>query len=82
MALEKRNEYRYEILENGIIQVRRSDIISEDGVDIATNYDRRLIAPGDDVSNESQEVQDLAAVVHTQARIDSYQALLLAEQSE
>ena len=81
MALEKRNEYRYEILENGVIQLRRSDIISEDGVDIATSYDRRIIAPGDDVLNESQEIQDLAAVVHTQARIDSYQAALAAEQA-
>lgn len=78
MALEKRNEYKLEILEDGTIQVRRADIISEDGTDIATSYHRHLINPGDDVSNETAEVQQIAAIVHTQARIDAYQATLIS----
>ena len=77
MALEKRNEYKIEILEDGTIQVRVADVISEDGVDIATNYRRHLLNPGDDVSNETAEVQAIAAIVHTQPRIDAYQASLV-----
>lgn len=82
MALEKRNEYKIEILEDGTIQVRVADVISEDGVDIATNYRRHLLNPGDDVSNETAEVQSIAAIVHTQPRIDAYQASLLALDAE
>ena len=77
MALEKRNEYKLEILETGTIQVRVAGIISEDGVDIATNYRRHVLNPGDDVTNETGEVQAIAAIVHTQERIDAYQALLV-----
>ena len=79
MALAKRNEYKLEILENGTIQVRVADIISEDGVDIATNYRRHVLHPGDDVTNETAEVQSIAAIVHTQARIDAYQASLAVD---
>ena len=82
MALEKRNEYKLEILESGAIQVRVADIISEDGADIATNYRRHVVNPGDDVSNEPAEVQAIAAIVHTQARIDAYQATLVVEDEE
>lgn len=74
MALEKRNEYKLEILENGSIQVRRADVISEDGVDIATSYHRHAVYPGDDVSNETEQVQAIAAIVHTEECIAAYEA--------
>ena len=79
MALEKRNEYKIEILDNGIIQVRRSDIISEDGTDIATNYHRHILAPGDDVSSETSEIQAIAAAVWTTDKINAYNSSLNEE---
>lgn len=40
---------------------------------------RRPINPGDDYSNEAQEVKDICAAVHTQDVVESYRAHL-AEQ--
>ena len=76
MALSKTNAYKYEISETGAISVRRADIISEDGVEIARNYHRHLLQPGADLSNEIAEVQAIAAIVHTTERISAYQATL------
>jgi len=74
MALTKRNEYRIEVIENGAIQIRRSDIIDEDGVKIATSYFRYMIRPGDDFSNEPARVQAVATAVHTPEVVAAYQA--------
>jgi hypothetical protein len=62
------------------IQVRTATIIERDGVEISKSYHRHVIAPGDDVTNESAEVKAIAAVVHTEAVVDAYQAHL-AEQN-
>lgn len=62
------------------IQVRTATIIERDGVEISKSFHRHVIAPGDDVTNESAEVKAIAAVVHTEAVVAAYQAHL-AEQS-
>ena len=73
MALTKRQEYKQEIMPNGVIQVRRSDIIEEDGAVIATNYHRHILNPGDDVADEATEVQAVAAAVWTTEVVNAYQ---------
>jgi len=66
---------RIEILENGILQVRRGRYILEDGVRIAgPEYQRRVYVPGEDVSAEPPRVQAVAAAVWTPAVIAAYQA--------
>jgi len=80
MALTKRNEYRIEVLESGAMQIRRSDIIDEDGVDIATSYFRYLIKPGDDYSAEPARIQAVAAAVHTAEVVAAYQAAVNTEE--
>ena len=52
MALSKRSEYKVEILPSRVLQVRRADIIEEDGEELATSYHRHVVNPGDDVSCE------------------------------
>lgn len=47
------------------IQIRTATIIERDGVEISRSFHRRAIAPLDDISNESDEIKALAAVVHT-----------------
>ena len=42
-------------------------------------YSRRVIAPNDDVSGESAEVQALVAAVHTQEIKDAYAAFVAAQ---
>jgi len=61
------------------IQCRHATWVEDDGEVIGgKQFHRHVIAPNDDVSGEPQEVQDLVAVVHTQAIKDAY----IAHQAE
>jgi len=67
------------------IQVRTATVIKRDGEEISRSFSRHVVAPdisADDLANESQEVRDIAAAVHTQAVKDAYQAHLDAQASE
>ena len=74
MAITKRLEYKEEILPNQVIQIRTTTVVEEDGVELARNHHRHVVCPGDDVSGEVQEVQDIAAALWTLEVIDAYQA--------
>mgnify|MGYP003112649249 CR=1 FL=1 len=74
MAITKRLEYKEEILPNQVIQVRTTTVVEEDGVELARNHHRHVVVPGDDVSGEVQEVQDIAAALWTADVISAYQA--------
>ena len=82
MALTERTEIdKYEIV--GVykhIQCRHATIIERDGIEISRSFHRHVITPNDDVSGEPQEVQDLAALLHTQAVKDAYAAHLAAQE--
>lgn len=58
------------------IQVRTATVIEEDGVELTRSFHRHVVSPGDDVSNESAEVQAIAAVVHTPEVVAAYQQML------
>jgi len=74
-ALTESFAYKIEVNENNSsIGVRRADIVSKDGVEIARSYHRSLFNPGDDLSGQPQEVQDIAAVVWTDEVIAAYKA--------
>ena len=65
-----------EILENGIIQVRTATVVYRDGVEVSRSFtNRQVFKPGDDVSEEPTEVQELVAVIHTADCIAKYEAL-------
>ena len=74
MAITKRLEYKEEILPNQVIQIRTTTVVEEDGVELARNHNRHIVHPGDDVSGEVQEVQDIAAALWTAEVISAYQA--------
>jgi hypothetical protein len=74
MAITKRLEYKEEILPNQVIQIRTTTVVEEDGVELARNHHRHVVHPGDDVSGEVQEVQDIAAALWTAEVISAYQA--------
>ena len=63
MAFTEKQAYKVEINEDLSIGVRRADIILKDDVEVARTYHRSVFQPGDDVSGEVQEVQDVAAAV-------------------
>ena len=74
MAITKRTELKEEILPDQTIQIRTTTVIEEDGVELARNHHRHVVHPGDDVSGEVQEVQDIAAALWTAEVISAYQA--------
>jgi len=78
MAITKRLEYKEEILPNQTIQIRTTTVVEEDGVELARNHHRHVVVPGDDVTGEVQEVQDIAAALWTEEVVAAYQAQLAA----
>ena len=81
MAITKRFEYKEEILPNKTIQIRTTTVLEEDGVELARTHHRHVVVPGDDVSGEIQEVQDIASALWTDEVVAAYQASI-AEASE
>ena len=82
MALTEQNIIdKYEIVgEFKHVQCRHARVIYDDGVEISRSFHRHVIAPGDDVSGESAEVQSICNAVHTQAVKDAYAAHLAAQE--
>jgi hypothetical protein len=56
------------------VQVRESIIVSDSGVEVARNFHRHIINPGDDYSSESPLVQAVCAAAHTPEIIAAYAA--------
>ena len=56
------------------VQVRTATVIKRDGVEISRSFSRHVVAPSDDISGESAEVQAVCNAVHTQAVKDAYAA--------
>lgn len=70
---------KIEVLEDGQIQVRRSDRVLEDGIQFGSDvYHRHVVAPGQDLSGEDSRVRAVAQVIHTPQVIAAYQAALTA----
>jgi hypothetical protein len=82
MAITKRTELKEEILPNQTIQIRTTTVVEEDGVELGRSHHRHVVAPGDDVSGEAQEVQDIAAALWTAEVISAYQASLSSTPGE
>lgn len=83
MALTERTEAdQIEIVQSKFVQVRLATIIERDGVEVTRTYARHVINPGDSYADEPQNVQDICAVVHTQAVIDAYQAEQAATEAD
>ena len=74
MAITKRTELKEEILPNQTIQIRTTTVVKEDGAELARNHHRHVVHPGDDVTAEPQEVQDIAAALWTDDVIAAYNA--------
>ncbi len=80
MALTERSTIdKIEVLENGIIQVRRADIVEHDGVEIAKSYHRWTLSPGQDLTGQEQRVVDVANAVWTAEVVAAYNSSLPQE---
>jgi len=61
-----------EILEDGRLQVREDTIIIEDQNEISVTYLRYVLNPGDDVSDKSERIQDVAYAVWTPEVVEDW----------
>ena len=62
-----------------MVQVRTATVIKRDGVEISRSFSRHVVSPGDDITNESTEVQAICNAVHTQEIKDAYAAYIAAQ---
>ncbi len=65
MAFTEQQAYKIEVNEDLSIGVRRSDIVLKDDVEVGRTYHRSCLQPGDDLSDQPQEVKDIAMAVWT-----------------
>lgn len=77
MALEKQIIVDLiEIVESGAVQVRTATRIVEDGAIISQTFNRHIVLPGNDYSQEDARVQTICAALFTPELIAAYQASL------
>jgi hypothetical protein len=78
MALSEATvEDKIEVVDCGgwkVIQVRTATIISRDGTEISRSFNRHTVAPTDDWTGESTEVQAMCTTFHTSEAIAAYNA--------
>ena len=74
MAITKRTELKEEILPNQVIQIRTTTVVEEDGVELARNHHRHVVVPGQDLTEEPNEVQVIAAALWTPEVVAAYEA--------
>jgi hypothetical protein len=78
MALSEATvEDKIEVVDQGgwkVIQVRTATIISRDGEEISRTFHRHVVAPTDDWTGESAEVQAMCNTFHTAEAIVAYNA--------
>lgn len=58
------------------IQVREASIIQEDGIELTRSFHRYVLSPGQDISEQSSEIQAIANAVWTEELIAAYQSSL------
>lgn len=75
MIQEKQIIDKIEVVNGVFIQVRQANIIEKDGVEIARTYHRWSFTPLDDISEQPQQVKDIASVVWTKEVINAYKQL-------
>jgi len=74
MAITKRIELKEEILPNQVIQIRTTTVVEEDGVELARSHHRHVVVPGQDLTEEPNEVQVIAAALWTPEVVAAYEA--------
>jgi len=70
---------KIEILENGVVQVRQAQVITDSGNEIARNFSRWVLTPGEDVSTQDAKVKAICEAVWTSDVISAYQAQVASQ---
>ena len=70
---------RIEVLENGVVQVRQAQVITDSGNEIARNFSRWVLSPGEDVSTQDAKVKAICEAVWSESVISAYQAQVASQ---
>ena len=70
---------RIEVLENGVVQVRQAQVITDSGNEIARNFSRWVLTPGEDVSTQDAKVKAICNAVWTSDVVSAYQAQVASQ---
>ena len=70
---------RIEVLENGVVQVRQAQVITDSGNEIARNFSRWVLTPGEDVRTQDAKVKAICEAVWTSDVISAYQAQVASQ---
>ena len=62
------------------VQVRTATVIKRDGTEISRSFSRHVVAPNNDITGESAEVQAICNAVHTDEIKAAYAAHLAAQE--
>ena len=54
------------------IHIRTATVIKEDGVELSRSFQRHVVSPNDDITNESVDVKAMVAQFHTDAVKKAY----------
>ena len=77
----ERQEHKLEIIPPyNIIQCRRADIVEKDGKEVGRTYHRHIRVPGEDVSNDCEELQSVAAALWTDEVIANYTSYIASRE--
>lgn len=68
-----------EVMQNDVIRVRVKTSVLSDDVQVAESFEHRVIAPGDDYSQEDARVQAICAAIHTAEVVAAYEAAIAAQ---
>jgi hypothetical protein len=79
MALTEKIEIdRVEVVANGIVQVRQVTTVYKDGGELAKSFHRWTLTPGQDVSDQADNVKAICQAAWTPEVIAAYNAQLEA----
>lgn len=71
----ERVEYKIEVIPPySVIQCRKATIVEKDGAEVGRTYLRHTVSPGDDLTNECDDVKNVAAALWTPEVIAAYRA--------
>lgn len=59
------------------IQIREANIIQEDGIELTRSFSRYVLTPGQDISNQTLEIQSIASAIWTEDLIERYNQSVL-----
>jgi hypothetical protein len=81
MALTKETVVdKIEVLENGTLQVRSATRVLEDGEVLSSSFNRHVLAPGADTSNEDAKVVAIATATWTADVVTTYNDMLASQE--